>query len=758
MKKYIPNIIKTENPDGPTLGYAANSGVKIIQKDGLHFKDLAKDGNLYPYEDWRLTPEERAEDLANRLSLDQMTGLMLHSSHQFVPAISNPYFGTTTYDGKTREEIGAPVYALTDKQKDKVTNAYLRHMLVAAVKTPADSARWNNNLQALAEQMPFGIPISLSSDPRHGTSISMEFDIGAGGGTSSWPEPIGLAATFDPAIVEKFGDIASREYRAMGLTMALSPQIDLSTDPRWCRFIGAFGESPKLSADMARAYCDGFQTSHGKQEIKAGWGFESVNAMVKHWPGGGAIEGGRDAHFACGKYSVYPGNNFDEHLVPFVEGAFNLKGNTNKASAVMPYYTVIFDKDNKFGENVGCSYNKYLITDLLREQCGYEELVCTDWGILRDPATSVESLMGGKCWGVEELSMVERCYKAIIAGVDQFGGLDDHSVIKNAYEIGAKEFGEDFMKARIQKSAERALKNLFRVGLFENPYLDDEKSSGLVGSKDNVAAGYDAQVKSTILLKNKDNVLPLAPKSKLYMPKWHIPQFTDWMGKSYPERWEYPISPELVNDYFEMTDNADEADAALCVIRMPDAAASTMLAGYDVADREKGGNGYVPISLQYRPYTAENAREASIAGGDPNESFFDRSYKGKTVTVDNEDDLDMVLKTKELMKGKPTIVCVKMTGPLVMQEFEPSADAIIGSFGHQPKAVLEILCGNYVPSGLLPLQIPANMQTVEAQFEDVPFDMECHVDTEEHVYDFAFGMDWEGVINDDRVKTYKITK
>ena len=758
MSKYNPMIETVKGINGPVLGYCPETGVKLIEKEGLFFKDLSRDGVLYPYTDWRLTPEERAEDLVGRLSLDQMIGLMLHSSHQFVPAISNIYFGTTTYEGKEREEIGAPVYALTDKQVDKISNANLRHMLVASVRTPEDAARWNNNLQFLAEKMLFGIPISLSSDPRHGTSVSMEFDVGAGGGTSSWPEPIGLAATFSPELVEKFGYIASLEYRAMGLTTALSPQIDLSTDPRWCRFIGAFSESPKLSADMARAYVDGFQTSIGNQEIKDGWGYESVNAMVKHWPGGGAIEGGRDAHFACGKYSVYPGNNFDDHLKPFVDGAFNLSGKTKKASAVMPYYTVVYDKDEKYGENVGASYNKYLITDLLRNEHNYDELVCTDWGILRDPAPSVESLMGGKCWGVESLSMVERCYKAIIAGVDQFGGLDDHSVIMGAYKIGLKEYGESFMKNRIQKSAYRALKNLFRVGLFENPYLEAKLSSNIVGNEAHVVAGYDAQVKSTILLKNNEQVLPLAKKTKLYVPKWHIPEFRDWMGTAHPERDEYPIDIDLINTYFQLTNEPEEADAALCIIRMPDAATSTMLAGYDVADQNQGGNGYVPISLQYRPYTADTAREISIAGGDPNEDFMDRSYKGKKVTVDNEDDLEMVLNTKKLMKEKPTIVCVKMTGPLIVEEFESSADAIIGSFGHQPKAVLEIMCGIHEPSGLLPFQIPANMETVEAQFEDVPFDMECHIDSIGHVYDFAYGMNWQGIIDDDRVRKYKASK
>jgi beta-glucosidase len=687
MKNYVPELTKVKNPKGPILCYTADSGVVILEFDGLFFKDHTKDGILHPFEDWRLSPEARAHDLAMRLSAEQLAGLMLHTSHQFVPGIDSPYFGNTLYDGKSRQESGAPIYALTDKQINKISSDFVRHMLVASVRTPADAALWNNNLQALAEKQPFSIPVSLSSDPRHGTIVSFEFDVGASGTTSKWPEPLGLAATFDPDLVRKFGEIASREYRALGITTALSPQIDLATDPRWCRFIGTFGESSVLSADLARAYCDGFQTSVGSREINDGWGYDSVIAMVKHWPGGGAIEGGRDAHFACGKYSVYPGYNFSEHLLPFVEGAFRLKGKTDSAAAVMPYYTIVYDQDKADGENVGASYDKYLITDLLRNQSGYDELVCNDWGILRDPAPSVDSLFGGKCWGVEELTMTERCYKALLAGVDQFGGLDDQSIIWAAYQMGVREFGEVAMRSRLEQSAVRILKNIFRVGLFENPYLDATHSSQTVGHPDFVAAGYAAQIKSVIMLKNKNNCLPITQKSKLFLPQWHIPAYTDWMGVKSEERWEYPMDPDLVRQYFELTDDPTQADAALCVIRMPDGAASGMLAGYSVEDRQNGGNGYVPISLQYRSYTAEFARSPSIAGGDPNEDFTDRSYLGKTVSVDNEDDLDMVLKTRKAMANKPVIVCVKMKGPLVMREFEPSVDAILGSFGEQPKAV-----------------------------------------------------------------------
>ena len=757
MQNSMPKLKKIQNPGGPTLMFAENSGVKIIEKDGLYFKDLAKDGVLHPYEDWRLPFDARAKDLASRMTVEQIAGLMLYSSHQFVPSVSNPYFGRHTYQGREFADSGAPVHALSDQQIEFVKDHFLRHVLVVYVQSAFDAANWNNELQALAESMPLGIPVNISSDPRHGTTVTFEFDAGAGGDISHWPEPLGLAASFDPALVRSFGEVVSKEYRALGITTALSPQIDLSTEPRWTRFSGGFGESPKLAADLARAYCDGLQTSKGAAELQDGWGYDSVNAMAKHWPGGGAVEAGRDAHFPCGKYSVYPGGNFEEHLVPFLEGAFRLEGKTCKASAVMPYYTIVYGQDRENNENVGSGYSKYLITTLLREKYHYEGVVCTDWGITADEGP-VDSVYGGKCWGVEHLSQEERCYKIIMAGVDQFGGLNVKEPVLGAYQLGVERHGVDFMLHRFQKSAQRLLRNIFCTGLFENPYLDAEHTARLVGCPAYMAKGFEAQVKSLVLLKNKAHVLPLAKQAKVYIPNQHTPGFVDWLGNKIPEGSAPPFSPELAARYFDVVDSPDEADAALCFIRMPGTAASHLLRGYDAEDVKAGGNGYVPISLQYRPYTAAVSRTKSIAGGDPQESFRNRSYRGKTVTVDNESDFDMILEARRAMGKKPVIVCVRTPGPMVMAEFEPFADAILVSFGDMPQAILEILSGCSEPSGLLPMQIPANMETVEMQHEDKPFDMDCHVDSEGNRYDFAFGLNWEGVIQDCRTVKYSRKK
>jgi hypothetical protein len=627
------------NKNGQTLGYSTSSGVSLLTDKGYAFKDLNKNGALDVYEDWRLSVDERAADLASKLSIEEIAGLMLYSDHQSIPS-GGGRFGAATYDGQPYNESGALPSDLSDQQIDFLTNDNLRHVLITSVESPEVASAWNNNAQALCESIGFGIPANNSSDPRHGTTADAEFNAGAG-------------------------------------------------------------------------------------------------------------EGGRDAHYAFGKYAVYPGDNLTEQLTPFVDGAFDLEGPTMMASAVMPYYTISYNQDKVYNENVGNSYSKYMINDLLRGTYDYDGVVCTDWGVTRDE-TAIDGF-GATPWGTEEMTEAERHYKIIMAGVDQFGGNNNAGPVIEAYNMDVAELGEEVMRARMEQSAIRLLKNIFRIGLFENPYLDVEKTKSIVGNPEFMTAGYEAQLKSVVLLKNSNNVLPLAENTTVYIPKRYRPPRRSMFGGGAAEgNWADPLNMEIARQYFNVTDNPDEADVALVVIDSPSPGS-----GYSREDKESGGNGYIPMSLQYGPYKAEFARDPSIAGGDPLEDFTNRTYKDKTVTVSNTADLTLVLDTYSKMKGKPVIVSISISNPMVFSEFEDKADAIVANFRVQDQAIMEILSGNREPSGLLPLQMPINMKAVEEQYEDVPHDMECHVDTDGNAYDFGFGLNWSGVINDDRTTKYK---
>ncbi|MBQ7268828.1 MAG: glycoside hydrolase family 3 C-terminal domain-containing protein [Bacteroidales bacterium] len=716
----------------PDIGYSPSSGVAILNVSGRPFKDLNRNGVLDPYEDWRKSTAERAADLASRLSLEEICGLMLYSS---AVTVQSP--------------------ELTEKHQALLEKDHIRHMLVAAVSDPATAARWSNAVQAFCETVPPGIPSNNSSDPRNYTNGTAnvnnykpepdgEFDPAGASDISKWPREMGLAATFDLDIIRSHGEIAAAEYRALGITTALSPQADMASEPRWRRFYGTFSEDPYLCRDIVQTYCEAFQNTPGS---KTGWGGSSVNCMVKHWPGGGTGEAGRDAHFGIGKYAVYPGGRFDLGLIPFTDGAFKLPGKTRMASAVMPYYTISYGQDPS-GENVANGFSRYIIQDLLRDKYRYEGVVCTDWGIVNDYEKVY--VHKGKPWGLEGLGLAERRLRCFEAGVDQLGGVKDNAISMEAYRLWEEKYGKESARERFELSARRLLTNIFNVGVFENPYVNPENAVRIVGCKEFVAAGYEAQLKSVIMTKNAGGALPQKGRLKVYGPLRHVPAGLSHWQKPTAEYDEYPISKELLGRYYEVTDSPEEADFAIVAIKSP-----VGHWGYITPADDSSEGHYQPISLQWSPYCAKDAREVSIAGGDPTENSANRSYRGYTEISSNESDMYLVRSTREAMGGKPVIVVVATERPFVPADIEPSADAILVAFGVSNNAILDLISGAAEPYGLLPCQFPADMKTVEEQCEDVPGDMRPYVDAEGHAWDFAFGLNWSGVINDARVKKYR---
>ncbi|WP_308807206.1 glycoside hydrolase family 3 N-terminal domain-containing protein [Actinomyces sp. 594] len=764
-------------PDGPTLG---TTSAPILEADGHLFKDLARTGALLPYEDWRLPAAERAADLASRMSLEAIAGLMLYSPHQPVP---NPGVGpfAGSYGGRTRQEAGAPAWALTDQQRAMLTADHIRHVLAFTLQDAGTAARWNNALQALAESEPLGVPVNTSSDPRNGAADASGAEFATlAADVSRWPEGLGMAALFDPERVRQYAAIISREYRALGITTALGPQIDIATDPRWMRLQDTWGPHSGLVADYARAYCDGMQTTPtsgdgaafgmtgtpADAELPAvaaaasdpGWGSASVSAMVKHWPGGGTGEGGRDAHYGFGKFAVYPGGNEAEHLRAF-EAAFHLHGPTGCAGAVMPYYTIAWHYRTPDGRVVNTggdstpranSYHQAIVHDMLRERSGFDGVVCTDWGITADPDPEIDHF-GQRCYGVEDLDVADRHLLALDNGVDQFGGNSDCAPIIEAYRRLALRDGEAAARARFEASAARLLRVLFRAGLFENPYLDPADSSAVVGCEAFATAARAAQRDSLVLLKNHraagTAVLPLgADVRRVWVPIRHVDAQPGFMRGGEPARDIDPLDAAAC-PYERVTDPQD-ADAAVVFIESP------LSNPYSTADREAGGNGYLPLTLQYRPYTAATARARSLAAGDFRETG-DRAYRGKTNRAANETDLDAVLAARELMGDRPVIVVVRMHNPAVLAELEPHADAIVVDFGVQQSVVWELLAGEYEPSGLLPITLPASMDAVEAHCEDLPFDYAAYTDSAGNAYRFGYGLNWAGAINDARTRRYR---
>ena len=728
---------------GPVIGTANG---KVIRQDGCIFRDLADTGELLPYEDWRLPAAERAKDLAGRLSIEEIAGLMLYSSHQAVPgSLEGPFPGH--YHGTTRAEAGAFAWDLTDEQKAFLSGDHVRHVLLAVAESVDTSARWSNEMQKAAESLPWGIPVNISSDPRHGVSSAGAEFKSTGSGVSVWPEGIGMTAAHSVETAREFAETAAAEYRAMGITTALWPQIDTATEPRWMRLEDTWGPDTETNIRMAKVYCDGLQTTrqtpesgsiwdfeHGRPDDGHGcWGAGSVIAMVKHWPGAGPMEAGRDAHYPYGKFAVYPGGRFRDHMSIFTEGAFKLDGPTGMAGAVMPYYSVSWGADIRNGENVGNSYSEYIIRDLLRGEAGYDGVVCTDWGITGDPDPQIDSF-GSRCYGAENLTVAERHLRIIMNGVDQFGGNNEAGPIIEAYRIGCDRYGQDVMEKRMRESAARLLRGMFRTGLFDNPYVDPQKSAALVGSSGNRALGQSAQQQSVVLLKNAGSALPLRKGIRVYVPQRTIAERKSFFRTMMPEKKFMPVTQEMLGKYAVLVHAPQEADAALVFMESP------LTDPYSAEDVRNGGNGYLPVSLQYRPYTAENARKVSIAGGDFRENFTNRSYAGKTNIAANESDLDQLLLARAAMPGKPVIAIMRMHNPAVLSEAEPAASAILAEFGVQIPVLLQILFGEAQPGGVLPYTLPADMDEVERHSEDVGEDYAAYTDSMGNRYERGFGL------------------
>ncbi len=739
MKKYTTrkcdNHIIISVDGGPELGYSPESGTKIIEVDGLPFKDFGGQGELLPYADWRLDAHTRAKNLAAKLSIEEIAGLMLYSPQNRIPMRAGD-----TYGGKAFDETNAQKFDLSDGQKAFLLHDNVRHVLVSVVDSAVDAAKWNNRAQALAESIGHGIPVNSSSDPRHSLSGDPEFSPGCGGSTSLWSNMLGLAATFSPETVKDFARIAAREYRLQGIATALSPQADLGTDPRWYRFSSTFGNDPRLVADMTRAYADGFQSPDGN-----GWSQRSVNTMAKHWPGGGSGEGGRDAHYGNGKYAVYPGGRFADHIYPFIHGAFALHDGTEASSAVMPYYTISYGITDEVSGN---SFNRTIITDMLRCQARYNGVVCTDWCITHDEIHP--GIHSGKPWGVEQLTEAERHYRALMAGVDQFGGNQRIEPVLEAYRIGVAEHGEEWMRKRMEQSAVRLLTNMFRTGLFENPYVDPAESASTVCCDEFRQKGLEQQRASIIMLKNRNHTLPLPQSSAIFVPDRHVPEGPNYWRATVAERTYSPVPPEVVNRRFRYTSNPADADAAVVFIDSP----HSLWMGYDKTDADNGGNGYIPISLMYGDYRADAAREHSIAGGDPYEDFTDRNYRGKTACTINREDMDAIHRARHCMGTRPVIAVINVANPPVLSEIEPYVDAILITFDCSPEAVFDILAGDFSPSGLLPFEMPRSMDDVERHCEDCPHDIAPYTDTEGNTYTFAFGLNFTGPISDSRTARY----
>ncbi|TXS38464.1 glycoside hydrolase family 3 protein [Streptomyces sp. OR43] len=432
----------------------------------------------HPYQNPALPVEQRVEDLIARMTLPEKAGQLFHTM-----LVMNP-------DGSTVEKGDPGIIALDTTAT--LQAKYLTHFNLMGTYEPGAMARWHNSLQAMAAQTRLGIPVTLSTDPRHAftENVGASFNSGA---FSAWPEPLGLAAVRDPKLVYEFADTVRREYLAVGFRVALHPQVDLATEPRWSRQNGTFGSDAALTSELVRAYVRGLQGDR--------LGKHSVSAMVKHFPGGGPQKDGEDPHFPWGKEQVYPGGMRDLHLEPFKAAI------SAGCAQMMPYYGQPIGTD---WEEVGFGVNKGVVQGLLRDRLGFDGIVCTDWGLISDAEIFGETHQA-RAWGLESMTELQRAARVLDAGCDQFGGEDRTDLIIELVESGL------VPETRLDQSLRRLLREKFVLGLFDAPYVDAELADETVGRADFVEAGARAQRRSLTVLTNSGGRLPVAGRPKLYV-------------------------------------------------------------------------------------------------------------------------------------------------------------------------------------------------------------------------------------------------
>ncbi|MBG0829389.1 glycoside hydrolase family 3 C-terminal domain-containing protein [Planomonospora sp. ID67723] len=579
-----------------------------------------------PYQDPALPVEERVTDLLERMTLQEKAGLMFHT----MLAMNT--------DGSPVEDPAAQPGGVPTTEM--VQGRLMSHFNLLGGAGPRQMAQWHNRLQEMAAETRLGIPVTVSTDPRHAFTDNPGTAMLAGA-FSRWPETTGLAAIGDAGLVRRYADVVRREYLAVGIRVALHPQIDLATEPRWSRISGTFGADAGLTSRLVTAYLEGMRGP--------GSGAESVACMVKHFPGGGPQKDGEDPHFAYGKEQVYPGGNFDYHLAPFRAAI------AAGATQIMPYYGVPVGTAY---EEVGFGFNKQVVTGLLREELGFDGIVCTDWQLLNDTRIGPHHLEA-KAWGVEHLTPAGRALKAIEAGADQFGGEACPELIVELVRGGL--VGED----RIDASVRRLLREKFRLGLFEHRFADPDRAEEIVGSAEFRTLGESAQRRCLTVLTG-DGVLPLPGRPRLYAEG---------------------VDAAVAAEYAEPV--ADPAAADVALLRLP---------------------------TPHEPRT----------GG-----FFETFFRAGSLAFDDER-LEEVL---AVLEAVPTVVVIRLERPAVIPEIAARAAALIGEYGADDRAVLDVVFGRAAPRGRLPFELPRSMEEVRRSRPDVPGD------TRDPLFPLGHGLD-----------------
>lgn len=723
----------------------------LLSVDGKQFKDANGNGKLDAYEDWRLSVDQRINDLVSQMSDTEKVGMMMINDNN---AGCGGAVTATATDYINNQKMTRFILRSTAGGTADVCDGSVVPGRGGFRVTPEQLATYTNKLQEMAEGTRLGIPLVFKDNARNHVETDPRQGIGAGSGAfSQFPKEAGLAAaalgeqflkegkatTGDMSVIKTFTEVMGQEYNAVGLRAMYGYMADLLTEPRWYRAHEVFTEDADLASNIMKSLVEGLQGSMLKDGTSVN-ATTKVALTMKHFPGGGPQELGMDPHYAFGKFQQYDGN-FAYHMKPFVASI------DAGVSSIMPYYGVPMSgrdaaknpipltADGVTYPLTGFAFSKSIVTDLLRGKLGFKGYVNSDTGIINTMA-----------WGLEDKSVPERVAAAINGGTETLSGFATNKTIKDLLDQGL------ITKARVDEAAKRLLKEQFQLGLFENPYVDASKAGGTVGAEAGRTKGLEVQKKSVVLLKNDagaggSKVLPLKAGAKVY---------TIGFGKADVEKYGYAVTDGNYDASKAQTRPAVPAGTDVAVIRVLVRDATAAYGSKNVAT---GDNPLFLNPLTGKTWGAEDPCRmfpavnagcsdgdafgpALVFGGALPWEIGDISFTGMAAAKSRSiyptlADIKAIM--AEIGDPKKVVLSVYFRAPYVMDDASglKDAGAILGTFGVTDVAMMDVLSGKFKPQGKLPFALPKTMKAVQEQKTDRPGFDET---TDGALYKFGYGL------------------
>lgn len=691
----------------PEIGVTTKT---VLTVNGYQFRDASGDGQLQPYEDWRLSVATRVNDLVDRMTLEEKAGMMLIET--FNAGCGGTLTSTQANNFVVTQKMTRGILRNVVKSSGDACDGSVTPGRAGFVVTPQQMAEFTNGVQSLAEQQRLGIPVQFKDNARNHYETDPRFGISAGAGAfTEFPKEAGIAAAAlgvgDMSPVKALTDVMSAEWRAIGLRGMYGYMADLATEPRWYRVQETFTENADHAAAIMKSLVQGLQ---GGPVSPA----SAVALTMKHFPGGGPQEQGLDPHYSFGKNQVYPGNAFAEHLKPF-QAAVDAG-----VSSIMPYYGVPISLTYKgvTYDQTGFAFSKQIVTDLLRGELGFKGYVNSDTGIINDRA-----------WGLEDKTVPERVAAAINGGTDVLSGFSNNKTITDLVSAGL------VSEARITEAARRLLTEQFQLGLFENPYVAADKATAIIGNDTHRAKGLEVQKQSIVLLQNQDQTagktLPLPAGAKVY---------TMGLGKSEVEKYGFVVTD---GNYTAPATRPSATGHDYAIIRVQ--VTNTGTNGY----RSKGAtSGDDPSKLNPRtgltwgaedgcrlfpainPVCADDNQVAPgvalgllFGGALPwevnNLSFTTMAASQSWRIQPSLADIQAVM--NEVGASK-TVLSIYFRNPYVLDDASgvKNAGAILANFGVSDTALMEVVSGRFRPVGKMPFALANKLQAVIDNQPDAP--------------------------------------